>query len=1127
MNLRLAVSKMAVAIFTFVSTTTIFALPNLTPYQPAGWSDKIVVARATGTTTDSTGLTTSDTLYVSWAVVNFGDAATGVSFQISLYIDGVFKTSWTSPSLNSSTYTHANDYSIGSLSAGSHTLTITADSGGVVTESNEGDNSYTKTISVGTPNLPNLTPYQPAGWGDKVVVAKTTGATSNSASLLPTDSLYVSWAVVNNGILNATNSFNTSLYVDGVLKNTWSAASLNTNSYVSVNDYSIGSLGAGTHTVCITTDTGGTVSESNEGDNSYTNTITISGPSLPNLTPYQPGGWSDKIVVAKTTGTTTDSANLTTTNTLYVSWSVINNSTSAISSSFSISLYIDGTLKNSWSSSSLGAGFYTYVNDYSIGALGPGSHTITITADSGSAIAESNEADNSYSKIITVTGFPNLAPYQPAGWADKLVIGRATGATNDSTGLTTADTLYANWAVANTGTASATNSFSTCLYVDGVLKNSWSTGSLNTNSYISAADYSLGSLGAGSHTITVTADATNTIAESNESDNSYAKIITVSVPTFPAATLIAPTNAITTSATPAFNWLSVPGAASYRIMIVSNPADLPTDPAANTGGASVITNTTTSSTNFTVSIPLNAGATYYWQVSARSNSQPGTWSSVNSFTVPLVNGLTIVPSFDTTITSDPQAATIEATINSAIAAYECKLADPVTVTVKFQKMGSGLGQSSSYVTSLSYANYRSDLISHATTTNDTIAIAHLSNTSTNPVNGNTSMTLKLPLARALGVTVNPPAGQPDGTISLNTSIMNLSAGQTNPANYSLYATVSHEIDEVLGFSSALNGLNNGDPAPAGAIEPEDLFRYDQSGARSFNTTSNTTAYFSIDGVHALAQFNQHQGGDFQDWSSFSGGQTPQVQDAYGTPGAFPVLGVELTVLDVIGYTYITAPVTITASAGANGSINPSGSFTKNVGDNLSFLASPNANYVVNQWLVDGNVMQAGGTSFSLSGIQTNHTVLVTFTSVQNQTITFAALTNRTLGEPSFGVSATASSGLPVSFSIFSGPASISGTNVTLTGTGTVTVRASQSGNVSYNPAPNVDRSFTVYSKPSVNFAISGLITWSTNVPGYTLETTTNLGAAWTAVSPAPPVVNGQYTFTNTPGAVPRFYRLKK
>jgi hypothetical protein len=186
-------------------------------------------------------------------------------------------------------------------------------------------------------------------------------------------------------------------------------------------------------------------------------------------------------------------------------------------------------------------------------------------------------------------------------------------------------------------------------------------------------------------------------------------------------------------------------------------------------------------------------------------------------------------------------------------------------------------------------------------------LAYLPNSAFNPVNGNQSINITLPLARALGFSANTPPGQTDGTIYLNTASMNLSLSVTNPAKFSLYATVCHEIDEVLGFSSALNGLNNGDPAPTGPIDPEDLFRYDGTGARSFTTDVNASSYFSLDGTTDLARFNQHQGGDFQDWYSFYGGQTPRVQDAYATAGSSPVPSVELRVLDVIGYARVIAP----------------------------------------------------------------------------------------------------------------------------------------------------------------------------------------------------------------------------
>jgi formylglycine-generating enzyme required for sulfatase activity len=77
-----------------------------------------------------------------------------------------------------------------------------------------------------------------------------------------------------------------------------------------------------------------------------------------------------------------------------------------------------------------------------------------------------------------------------------------------------------------------------------------------------------------------------------------------------------------------------------------------------------------------------------------------------------------------------------------------------------------------------------------------------------------------------------------------------------------------------------------------------------------------------------------------------------------------------------------------------------------------------------------------------------------------QTISWAQLPNRTFGDAAFAVGATASSGLPVAFELVSGPAQVTGTQVTLTGGGTVVLRARQDGNANYLAA-QLDNSFTV------------------------------------------------------------------
>jgi hypothetical protein len=82
-----------------------------------------------------------------------------------------------------------------------------------------------------------------------------------------------------------------------------------------------------------------------------------------------------------------------------------------------------------------------------------------------------------------------------------------------------------------------------------------------------------------------------------------------------------------------------------------------------------------------------------------------------------------------------------------------------------------------------------------------------------------------------------------------------------------------------------------------------------------------------------------------------------------------------------------------------------------------------------------------------------------------QTISFNNPGDKMLSDSPVTLVATATSGLTVTFSVTNGPATVNGTSLTLNAAGSVTVRASRSGNSNYNAAPNIDQTFTV-SEPS-------------------------------------------------------------
>ncbi len=101
------------------------------------------------------------------------------------------------------------------------------------------------------------------------------------------------------------------------------------------------------------------------------------------------------------------------------------------------------------------------------------------------------------------------------------------------------------------------------------------------------------------------------------------------------------------------------------------------------------------------------------------------------------------------------------------------------------------------------------------------------------------------------------------------------------------------------------------------------------------------------------------------------------------------------------------------------------------------------------------------------------TISINNVSNQPQTITFNAVSAKTYGDvvALSSLGATSSSGLPVSYQVASGPATITSGNLTFASAGTVTIEASQAGDGDFAAATPVQRSITVNAKP---LTITGL-----------------------------------------------------
>jgi hypothetical protein len=128
-------------------------------------------------------------------------------------------------------------------------------------------------------------------------------------------------------------------------------------------------------------------------------------------------------------------------------------------------------------------------------------------------------------------------------------------------------------------------------------------------------------------------------------------------------------------------------------------------------------------------------------------------------------------------------------------------------------------------------------------------------------------------------------------------------------------------------------------------------------------------------------------------------------------------------------------------------------------------------------------------------------------SAQPQSITFDALGDKVYGQPAFSITATASSGLPVSFT-GTGDCTVLGSTVSITAAGSCTITAHQAGNDNYQPAEDVAQSFAIAkAMPDLHWTPGALSTGTPLGPSQLNASATGIGGA---------ALSGIFTYT--PGA---------
>jgi hypothetical protein len=174
------------------------------------------------------------------------------------------------------------------------------------------------------------------------------------------------------------------------------------------------------------------------------------------------------------------------------------------------------------------------------------------------------------------------------------------------------------------------------------------------------------------------------------------------------------------------------------------------------------------------------------------------------------------------------------------------------------------------------------------------------------------------------------------------------------------------VVQVGGTTYTLSDIKNGDKVrvifkqckhkitpsagPGGSIEPAEPVKVGCGGSQEF--TAHPDAGFEVDNWHLDCNVVQ------------VGGTTYTLSDIQANHSVRVI--------------FKQCKHTITPSAGPGGSIEPADPVQVDCGSSQEFTADPDADFDVDTWYLDGDVVQTGGASYTLSDIQADHEVHVTF-----------------------------------------------------------------------------------------------------------------------------------------------------
>jgi len=218
--------------------------------------------------------------------------------------------------------------------------------------------------------------------------------------------------------------------------------------------------------------------------------------------------------------------------------------------------------------------------------------------------------------------------------------------------------------------------------------------------------------------------------------------------------------------------------------------------------------------------------------------------------------------------------------------------------------------------------------------------------------------------------------------------------------------------------------------------------------------------------------------------------------------------------------YDQLQVTGTVTLGANFNLSSYNSYVVNGGETYTVLDNDNVDAINGTFngLTEGSILTLGGKNLSISYVGGDGND-ITLKALQDQSIYFATLSNKSYDDVDFLISATTTSSLSASFvSTTLSVCSVSGSTVTLVSTGNCSITASQSGNASYNAATDVVQSFAINNaSQTISFAAISTKTYGDTAFDLSATSDSGLFVSYASTTPAICSVSGSTVTLNSTG----------